>query len=129
LIVSNIHKFYEAKDVQLKYHAETHEQTIWIYLGIAGLIGLATGAVLHLTFNLISSTLRIDSVAEAERKARFNGRTPAQFRAARRKKHAALESQSPDYPSTPTMVNKGFGSRRQRGLLSQTIMEEQDSDF
>ncbi|KAF2004434.1 hypothetical protein P154DRAFT_43500 [Amniculicola lignicola CBS 123094] len=97
-------------------------ETIYIYLGIAGIIGCATGAILHFCFNILSSSLNIDTAAEA--KAREKGRTVAAFREARRKKKAQSLGSSP--VSTPTMLR---GPRRQRGLLSQTIIEEEDSDF
>jgi hypothetical protein len=93
-------------------------------VGIAGLIGCLAGAVLHLSFNFLTTAFRIDSVAEA--KARERGRSAAQHRAQRQRKRAL---ESPDLPSTPTLVKKEHASRRQRGLLSQTIIEEEDSDF
>ncbi|KAF2474182.1 uncharacterized protein BDR25DRAFT_119801 [Lindgomyces ingoldianus] len=98
-------------------------ETIYIYLGIAGLIGCITGAILHLSFNFLSSTLCIDAAAGA--KPRLKGRSAAEYRAARRRrKFEAL-----DHPSTPPMAMRGGPPYSQRGLASQTIVEEEDSDF
>ncbi|KAF2744439.1 hypothetical protein M011DRAFT_384810, partial [Sporormia fimetaria CBS 119925] len=41
-------------------------ETLYIYLGIAALIGCGTGALLFLVFNSLSSALMIGSVAEAQ---------------------------------------------------------------
>ncbi|KAF2715005.1 hypothetical protein K504DRAFT_367414 [Pleomassaria siparia CBS 279.74] len=98
-------------------------ETIYIYLGIAALIGCIAGAVLHFSFTFISSTLSIDAASES--RARSRQRTAATYRAARSKRKAEIL----DYASTRTMVKTVSNSQRQRGLLSQTIIEEQDSDF
>ncbi|KAF2114911.1 hypothetical protein BDV96DRAFT_646778 [Lophiotrema nucula] len=96
-------------------------ETIYIYLGIAGLIGCLTGGILHLTFNTLSSALNIDSPAGP--KARTPGRTAAQYRMERRKKKG---TETLDQSSSPSVLRAG---PRQRGLLAQTIIEEEDSDF
>lgn len=77
-------------------------------------------------FKLLSSTLNIDkSSATLAPKPRDQGRTAAEFRAAQREKK---KSDSTQHPSTPIILKKGSGSRR-KGLLSQAIIEEEDSDF
>lgn len=99
-------------------------QTLYVYLGTAGLIGCITGAILFLTFKLLSSSLDLDAAIVPQK--RSHGRTTAQYRTARRvKKEASLDS-SP--ASTPIVLKKVSGQRR-RGLLSQAIIEEEDSDF
>jgi hypothetical protein len=96
---------------------------VYVYLGTAGLIGCLTGAVLFLIFRLLSSTLNMDStiVPQSEDK----GRTAAAYRAARREK-MEMTKQSPS--ASPIVLKKVAGPRR-RGLLSQAIIEEEDSDF
>ncbi|OCK84810.1 hypothetical protein K432DRAFT_288118 [Lepidopterella palustris CBS 459.81] len=96
-------------------------ETIYIYLGIAGLIGFMTGGILYLCFNFLSSALNIDPAAE---EAQAKWRTAASYRAARRRK----KMQSLDHLLGPTMI-KEEGVQPQKGLLSQTIIEEEDSDF
>jgi hypothetical protein len=80
--------------------------------------------MLHFSFSFLSSTLSIDAASEA--KAVATGRTAAAYRAARRRRKA----ESLDEASNQTMENTVPASQRQRqrGLLSQTIIEE-DSDF
>lgn len=107
-------------------------ETIYIYLGIAGLIGFLAGGILYLTFNVLTSTLRIDassvhSNAVAQARLRRKARTAAEYRADRsRKKEKENESAA---PSSPTTLRGEMAVRRQRGLLAQTIIEEEDSDF
>jgi len=97
-------------------------ETIYIYLGVAGLIGFVAGGFVHLCFNFLSSALHIDStVGDIQEK----GRTAASYRAARRKK----KMQSLDYPLSPRLLKTEEAAQPQRGLLSQTIIEEEDSDF
>jgi hypothetical protein len=82
-----------------------------------------TGAILYLIFKFLSSSLRIDATSRATPR---KGRTTAEFRAARRKKQDHMLAPS---PPIPVVVDKVPG-RRGHGLLSQTIVEEEeDSDF
>lgn len=81
-----------------------------------------TGAILYFIFRFLSSSLSID--AGSKEKPR-KGRTTAEFRAARREKQDQMLT--PSLP-IPVVVDKAPG-RRGRGLLSQTIVEEDDSDF
>ncbi|KAJ4335904.1 hypothetical protein N0V87_005760 [Didymella glomerata] len=97
-------------------------ETLYIYLGTAGLIGCMTGAILYFIFRFLSSSLSID--AGSKEKPR-KGRTTAEFRAARREKQDQVLTRS---LPIPVVVDKVSG-RRGRGLLSQTIVEEDDSDF
>jgi hypothetical protein len=98
-------------------------QTLYIYLGTATLIGGLTGGVLFAIYSFLSSSLNIDPATPPA--APDQGRTPAEFQAARREKqHKAVNRQ----PPTPVLLDKPPSSRR-RGLLSQTIDEEEDSDY
>ena len=102
--------------------AKTTQQTLYIYLGTAGLVGCMTGAVIYFIFTFLSSSLNIDATSRAMPP---KGRTTAEFRAARREKHH--QTLAPG-PPIPVVLDKAPG-RRGRGLLSQTIVEEEDSDF
>ncbi|KAF1850843.1 uncharacterized protein K460DRAFT_273551 [Cucurbitaria berberidis CBS 394.84] len=99
-------------------------ETIYIYLGTAGLIGCITGAILFTIFKILSSSLNIDATSVPE--TRDSGPTAAEYRAARRKK----KDESMDYSpiATPVVLSK-VATPRRRGLLSQAIIEEEDSDF
>jgi hypothetical protein len=97
---------------------------LYIYLGTAALIGSMTGAVIFIIFKFISSSLNIDSAIVP--RPHDWARTTAEFRAARRDKKEVSKDFSP--PSTPVVLKKASGSRR-KGLLSQAIIEEEDSDF
>ncbi|KAF2630366.1 hypothetical protein BU25DRAFT_256988 [Macroventuria anomochaeta] len=97
-------------------------ETLYIYLGTAGLIGCMTGAVLYFIFKFLSSSLSIDATSRVKPR---KGRTTAEFRSARREKQDRILASMP-----PTQVVLDKASRRRRhGLLSQTIVEEEDSDF
>ncbi|KAF1362106.1 hypothetical protein EJ07DRAFT_163972 [Lizonia empirigonia] len=95
-------------------------ETLYIYLGTAALIGCMTGAVLYFIFNFLSSFLSIDTAPRAKQ------RTTAEFRSARHEKQQRMLAA----PGPPTQVamDKTPGYRA-RGLLSSTIVEEEDSDF
>ncbi|KAH5436307.1 hypothetical protein HBI47_074490 [Parastagonospora nodorum] len=99
-------------------------ETLYVYLGTAALIGGLTGAVIFAIFKFISASLNIDSTVVPPPKERV--RSAAEFRAAQREKR----EEKIDFPPAPTPVvlKKMPGSRR-KGLLSQAIMEEEDSDF
>jgi hypothetical protein len=102
----------------------TLAQTLYIYLGTAALVGCITGGVIFIFFKFLSSSLSIDSAIVPQ--SRDQSRTTAEFRAARREKKEESTMYSP--ASAPTVLKKVAGSRR-RGLLSQAIIEEEDSDF
>jgi hypothetical protein len=103
-------------------------QTLYIYLGTATLIGCLTGGILFAIFNFVSSTLNIDQPRSSPPK---QGRTAAEFKAARRErqqKAAAFPTVVLEKPPTPVLSEK-LSTPRRRGLLSQTIDEEEDSDY
>ena len=83
-----------------------------------------TGTILFIIFKFLSSSLHIDGPLVPE--ARENGRTTAEYRAARRERKDESFDHSPI--ATPVVLKKVPGSRR-RGLLSQAIIEEEESDF
>jgi len=99
-------------------------QTLYVYLGTAALIGGLTGAVIFAIFKFISASLNIDSTAVPPPKERV--RSAAEFPSAQREKREE-KIEFPPAP-VPVVLKKMPGSRR-KGLLSQAIMEEEDSDF
>jgi hypothetical protein len=99
-------------------------QTLYVFLGTAGLIGCLTGAIVFAIFKFLSSSLNIDGTIVPQ--PRENGRTTTEYRAAKRVKREEMVDHSPS--ATPVVLKKVAGPRR-RGLLAQAIIEEEDSDF
>jgi len=112
-------------------------ETLYIYFGVAAIIGLLTGSILHFSSNIIISILDLHS------KPQESGRTAASVRAAREKKleeawqtvtpaggnqgrarlGEALKKEYAEY------LDKDGGKKREgQGLLSLTILEEDDSE-
>jgi len=111
-------------------------ETLYIYFGVAALIGVLTGSVLH-----FSSAMLI-SVLDLKVKPKETGRTAASVRAAREQKKLkeAWQTAAPlrSNQARPMLddglkkeytefLDKDRGKRREgQGLLSQTILEEDD---
>ncbi|KAF1957406.1 hypothetical protein CC80DRAFT_491522 [Byssothecium circinans] len=94
-------------------------ETIYIWLGIASVVGAATGVFIFFVYKFLTSAFHIDTASQA--KAPPRGRTVKEYRTARRGKNgSAMESSGP-------AVMK-IAAPRRRGLLSQPIMEE-ESEF
>ncbi len=109
-------------------HTKKGPQTLYIYLGIAALVGVAIGLAQRYLYGRISRLLRLDS----KPKASAPTRTAKEYREAKRKEQAKAEaplisagSLPPSYLSTSESTRKG---RSSRGLLGQTIMEEMESE-
>ncbi|KAF1915434.1 hypothetical protein BDU57DRAFT_273201 [Ampelomyces quisqualis] len=101
-------------------------ETLYVYLGTAALVGSITGAIIFIVFRFLSSSLNINSPMVPH--PRHRPRTTADFRAARRQKKEEEESLNYSAASTPVVLKRVPGMRSQ-GLLSQAIIEEEDSDF
>ncbi|KAK5169250.1 hypothetical protein LTR04_005993 [Oleoguttula sp. CCFEE 6159] len=106
-------------------------ETMYIYVGVAILVGIITGGVLHGLFTFAAGALRIRG---AETKAK--GPTAAQHRAARRRKKLQFQPPNPLMSAysasgllSPSLSKSDREGLSQRGLLAQTIAEEDDSDF
>jgi hypothetical protein len=102
---------------------------------VAALIGLLTGSLLHFSSSMMTKALNLQVSPEQ------SGRTAASVRAAREKKRledawqastpirsnqarARVEDASKDYSE---YIEKDRGKRKEgQGLLSQTILEEDD---
>ncbi|KAK4982359.1 hypothetical protein LTR66_009316 [Elasticomyces elasticus] len=116
----NLYTSIRSRDTALK--ADFDIQDIYIYLGVGGLVGIAAGLMLHYFYGFLYTSLGLKSEPKPK------GPTAKQYRAARKKKKAAIgfgePMMSPAYIGLSDRV-KGRG----RGLISQTIMEENDSDY
>jgi len=114
----------------------TLHQTLYIFFGVAALVGLVTGTGLHYASGFIASVLKIDSRAE-ERQAR----SIAEYRA-RRQEQLEKEARSPMLPqvalSQPQVggamkeeyhewLRQDKGLQGKKGLIPSTILEEDDS--
>ncbi len=116
----------------------TNHKTLYIYFGIAAVIGLAFGVILHASSSVLVSSFNLSSGPEDR------GQTAASVRAAREKKKLQQAWQSSilesDRSSSRTdapieryaeWLEKDMDMsqrREEQGLLGQTILEEDDSD-
>jgi len=93
---------------------------LYIYLGVGGLVGIGCGLLLHYLFSYAAKTLNL------KRPEPVRGPTAKEHRVAWRKKKLATID--------PALYSSGLKledspPRGRRGLLSQTIYEEIDSDY
>ncbi|GAB7347853.1 hypothetical protein MBLNU459_g5385t1 [Dothideomycetes sp. NU459] len=95
-------------------------ETLYIYLGVASLTGVAIALLLHYFYSFLHSSLHLASEPATR------GPTAKQYRAARQRK--AKQAYEPLLSPVPLGVSDIPG-RGRRGLLAQTIHEEGDSDF
>ncbi|CAG8962252.1 hypothetical protein HYFRA_00005305 [Hymenoscyphus fraxineus] len=106
-------------------------ETVYIYLGIAALVGLVTGSILHLSSSALISLLNLTPEPEGK------GRSAASVRAAREKRmledawdsSVLRESETGDSSSSARKqtiwLDRGRRGKKQ-DLLRQTILEEDD---
>jgi hypothetical protein len=103
-------------------------ETLYIYLGVAAVIGLLTGSILHISSSILVSVFNLTPAPEE------TGRSAASVRAAREKKKLEQAWQSSTtrtergkLKEDPSMEKK-FSEwlETDQGLLSQTILEEDD---
>jgi len=111
-------------------------ETLYIYFGIAVVIGLAFGVILHASSSVLVSSFDLSSDPEDR------AQTAASVRSAREKRKLQQAWQSSilesDRSSSRTdapidryveWLEKDMSQRREeQGLLGQTILEEDDSD-
>lgn len=108
-------------------------QTLYIYLGVAAVIGLVTGSILHLSSTVLISLFDLTPVPEEI------GRSAASVRAEREKKRLEDAWQSSSSRAEARLradpavekryaewLEKGIGKRREDELLRQIILEEDD---
>ena len=107
----------------------TAHQTLYIYLGIAALVGIGLGLTISFVYDSLRKPLGLDETQESRASRE---RTAKQYRTDKRKRKAKAEAplMTAGYLS-PSHLSLSDGARRARskGLLSQTIMEEVDSDY
>ena len=101
---------------------------MYVYLGIAALIGLAGGLVIAVVSGVLQSVLGLDSTAEPP------GRTVMDYRKARRKKDPISSIAAMSQPADLTQVASGAQTGRRKGRAGKasktpTILEELDSDY
>lgn len=102
---------------------------MYVFLGVAALVGLVAGLLLYGTSAILSSMFGLDVNPDDQAV-----RSVAEFRAQRRKKRRkiglAVPTDSSTATSTTLVSGKGKGMWQERSLLSpSTILEEVDSDF
>lgn len=132
---------FEVTVVSYRFFAcSSFDQTLYIYFGAACIIGCLAGVLLHYSTRLFVIILGLDVVHEES-----PGRTAASYRAERARKHAqkarevlVLEGLQTHFDKKPIanhpdgMLTRG-GTKNpsspapQKGLLSTTIFEEEDS--
>lgn len=115
------------------------DQTLYIFFGVAALVGIVAGLILHLSSNFIIQLLHLDKIQEEEQ---TEGYTAATYRAARQKKkqeeklqkaaqrrllatHPAVVDGASLKREYADWLEQDHG-RRKDGLLSTTILEEED---
>lgn len=97
-------------------------QTLYIYLGVAGLVGIGFGLGLHFFYGFLHSTFHLGHDVQVR------GPTAKEHRAAWRQKQAAKVALDPLMTASPIRADDS-SPRGRRGLMSQTIHEEIDSDY
>ncbi|KAG4411033.1 hypothetical protein IFR04_015837 [Cadophora malorum] len=105
-------------------------ETMFIYLGVAAIIGLITGSVLHLSSSLLVSVFNLTATSEE------TGRSAASVRAAHEQKkleqawdRIPTNNEKGDLRSDPEMEKFAeWLEKGDQGVLGQTILEEDDSD-
>ncbi|PVH85399.1 hypothetical protein DL98DRAFT_44923 [Cadophora sp. DSE1049] len=105
-------------------------ETMFIYLGVAAVIGLITGSILHLSSSLLVSVFNLTAIPEG------TGRSAASVRAAREQKkleqawdRIPSKSEKGDLRNDPEMEKFAeWLEKGDQGVLGQTILEEDDSD-
>jgi hypothetical protein len=110
------------------YCADNTCKTLYIYLGVAAVIGLLTGSILHMSSSLLVSIFNLTPTPEE------TGRAAASVRAARETKKLEQAWQSSttkiqggnwkDDSSTEKKFSEWLET--DQGLLRQTILEEDD---
>jgi hypothetical protein len=109
-------------------------QTLYIYLGVAAVIGLITGSILHLSSTLLVSLFKLTPIPEEK------GRSAVSVRVSKEQKKLEEAWQSSSLKSNPSRLGgtnslgndyaewleKDAAKRREDELFKQTILEEDD---
>jgi len=111
-------------------------ETMYIYLGVAAVIGLVAGSILHLASSLLVSLFKLTPVPEEK------GRSAASVRATREQKKLEEAWQSSPFKGEQirlggaTSLEKDYtdwqdkdpGKRREDDLFKQTILEDDSEE-
>ncbi|OJD31585.1 uncharacterized protein BKCO1_4600023 [Diplodia corticola] len=98
-------------------------ETLWVYLGVAGIVGGTTGGILYLSFGVLKTALNLDSRDE------FSGTTAAEYRAARRKKKASQGNIGASVSTDSSGRLRETALLKKRDLLAQSIMKEDGAEY
>ncbi|KAF2272763.1 uncharacterized protein EI97DRAFT_436694 [Westerdykella ornata] len=90
-------------------------ETLYIYVGIAGLIGCLVGVILHVIFNALSSTLAFNGAAEGRR---TRPSTVAEYRAGRQR-----ATQEEPYGLSASAIQKRRARHKQSNRILRTIAD------
>ncbi len=105
---------------------------MYIYLGVATIIGVSAGVILHVSFSVLAGMLNLDAPdAPVKPRARAAVTHPAKQRKKKPKAPrapAAVVTEPPPYYSL-LELGSPITDPNQPGLLGQTILEEEDSDL
>ena len=110
-------------------------QTLYIYLGVAALIGLVTGSILHLSSALLTSLFNLNPTHEEKGRseasissASEDGKLEKIWRNSLTKEYQqSLHHDSSLEKKYAEWLEKDIGKRKEDyGLLGQTIIEEED---
>ncbi|KAK3069653.1 hypothetical protein LTR53_011833 [Teratosphaeriaceae sp. CCFEE 6253] len=119
-------------------HLLARFETVYIYLGVAALVGVSIGLVIRYLNGVLSGILRLRNAP-----SRPPARTAKEYREAKRRQQAKEEAPRmtsgalPPKAASPTQLSPTYLSMsdssrnfmRGRGLLNQTIAEEMESDY
>jgi hypothetical protein len=103
-------------------------QSVYIFLGVAAVIGVITGSVLHLSSTVMMAAMNLQSTnsIEAEGKisqSKADGKRSRRIRKSQSLSENGLNDLNKDYRE---WLDKDRGVKG-KGLVSQTILEEDDS--
>ncbi|KAI9850688.1 MAG: hypothetical protein M1838_005252 [Thelocarpon superellum] len=110
-------------------------ETLYIYLGVAAVVGILTGSILHFSSGLLIWALDLRSSTEED----LGPHVERSRAALRKKKSGPAGSLSPigsgSRPVLDPSIKREYAdwldrdrARKRDGLLSQTILEEEDDD-
>ncbi|KAK7180839.1 uncharacterized protein CC84DRAFT_722455 [Paraphaeosphaeria sporulosa] len=110
---------YAVVSFPFRLHLLERIETIYIWVGVAGLIGCIAGTALFLLFKFLTSAFHIDGTGSA---SRTSGRTVKEFRATRRVKKEP-------YTSSPSGRRIDKVAALRKGVLSSQPILEEESEY
>ena len=113
----------------------TTDQTLYIYLGVAAVIGLLTGSVLHLSSSILVSLFNLTTVPEDPGCSQASVRAPREQKKLEEAWQSSPSKGDPNKSKFDTSMQKKYAEwlekdvrkrRTGQGVLGQTIIEEDD---